>query len=493
MTATTGTLLRPRVSADLANRLMRSVQATEGAGMATGDVPGWIRERGDTNSARVDHVPFKDLDGWGFAEVTGDLTHHSGKFFTIAGLHVQRPGDEWQQPIILQNEIGTLGILAKEFDGVLHFLMQAKMEPGNPNLVQLSPTVQATKSNQSRVHGGSPVQYLGCFSEPLRQHVLADVLQSEHGAWFLQKRNRNMVIETRDEVPLANDNFAWFTMGQLGQLMRADNVVNMDARTVLASLPMMYPDQEALLSDGEVQSWFIGERARNEIRARRIPLAEVRGWVRDEDAIHRPDRRFFRVIPVAVSGGDREVPQWTQPLIEQLGSGVIGFAMRRFAGVPHFLVSARGEGGLLDNPELGPTVQCVPPNHVDLPSVRRPRFLDALMEAPTERVLYSAVHSEEGGRFYNSVSQHVIVETDEASTPTQPPPGYQWMTPGQLSWLAGQSRSVNVQARSLLAALHTHAAGLEVARDADRAHAADDAIGGLGWAPALTDYQHRRL
>ena len=61
-------------------------------------------------------------------------------------------GKNWDQPIIIQNEKGILGILK---DSVKNkYLLQAKVEPGNKNRLQLSPTVQATKSNYQRVHGG---------------------------------------------------------------------------------------------------------------------------------------------------------------------------------------------------------------------------------------------------------------------------------------------------------------------------------------------------
>ena len=41
-----------------------------------------------------------------------------------------------------------------------------QMEPGNINKVQLSPTVQATKSNYTRVHGGKAIKYLNFFKNP---------------------------------------------------------------------------------------------------------------------------------------------------------------------------------------------------------------------------------------------------------------------------------------------------------------------------------------
>ncbi|KAB2343589.1 NDP-hexose 2,3-dehydratase family protein [Actinomadura rudentiformis] len=450
--------LRPRSGAGVAERLARSTAATEGIGMATDDVPGWLAARTRARPARVRRIPFAELDGWSFADDTGDLRHHSGRFFSVEGLHVVRPDGDWQQPIIMQPEIGILGILAKEFDGTLHFLMQAKMEPGNPHLVQLSPTVQATRSNYTKAHGGAQVKYLEYFLH--RGQVLTDVLQSEHGEWFFQKRNRNMIVEVDGDVPV-DDDFRWLTLGQLGALLNQDNVVNMDARTVLASASMTHPEPRALLSDTELLSWFTGERTRLDVRARRIPLRQVSGWLRDAHSIHRADHRFFRVVAVAVEGAAREVSSWTQPLFEPVGPGVVGFAYRTFGGVPHVLVHALAEGGLLDTAELGPTVQYVPANHAHLPSVRRPPFLDLMLDAPPDRIRYAAVHSEEGGRFLNAESRYLIVETDESTTPAQPPPGYHWITPGQLNWLAGHSHYVNVQARTLLAALNTRAADLD--------------------------------
>ncbi len=456
---TTQALPRPQSRTGLADRLARSAAAAQGAGIASGDVPCWLAARRHACLARVRRISFAELDGWSFAAGTGDLRHRSGRFFSVEGLHVDQPDAQWQQPIIMQPEIGILGILAKEFDGVLHFLMQAKMEPGNPDLVQISPTVQATRSNYTKAHGGTGVKYLEHFTHSDRDQVIADVLQSEHGSWFYHKRNRNVIVETDEDVP-GGDDFRWFTLGQLGALLRQDNVVNMDARTVLASAPIPHQECGALSSDFDVLSWFTGERARHDVRARRVPLGQVAGWHRDATSIHRDDRRFFEVVAVAVEGADREVASWTQPLLEPVGPGIVAFAYRTFGGVPHVLVHARVEGGFLDTVELGPTVQCVPANYAQLPARQRPAFLDLMLDATQARIRYCAVHSEEGGRFLNAESCYLIVETDESSTPARAPAGYRWVTPAQLTWLAGHSGYVNVQARSLLAVLGTRAADM---------------------------------
>ncbi|MEV5126719.1 NDP-hexose 2,3-dehydratase family protein [Streptomyces decoyicus] len=453
-----------RTAADLAERCARSAAVTgAGSWLRTAEVPGWMAERHASHRFAVRRIPFAALTGWSFAPGTGNLRHDSGRFFTVEGLQVSvgtGPFPHWQQPIIKQPEVGILGILAKEFDGVLHFLMQAKMEPGNRNLLQLSPTVQATRSNYTKVHRGADVRYLDHFLRPAPGSVVADVLQSEHGSWFFRKSNRNMIVETRDEVPVAED-FCWLTLGQIGRLLRRDNVVNMDARSVLACVPTGgAPGDGAPYGDTDLLSWFTAERSRHTVDAERIPLDAVAGWRRGPHTIERPDGRYFRVVAVAVEAGSREVTGWSQPLIEPCGLGVTAFLTRRVQGVPQVLVHARVEGGFLDTVELGPTVQCVPGNHAALPPGDRPPFLDTVLTAGPGRIRYAAVHSEEGGRFLNAESRYLLVEAPD-DMPEELPPGYRWVTPGMLGALVRHGHYLNVQARSLLSLLTTGAAGLQ--------------------------------
>ncbi|MER7759873.1 NDP-hexose 2,3-dehydratase family protein [Streptomyces sp. NPDC097619] len=460
---TAPSLLRPRHDEAIATRLARSA-ATVGAGatLRTADFEDWLEGRRRAHHFEVRRIPFAELDGWSFHPGTGNLGHRSGRFFTVEGLSVHTDGGpypHWQQPIIRQPEVGILGILAKEFDGVLHFLMQAKMEPGNRNLLQLSPTVQATRSNYTKVHRGADVKYVEHFTTPGRGRVLADVLQSEHGAWFFRKANRNMLVETEEEVPLDED-FCWLTLGQIGELLTRDNVVNMDARTVLACAPVPTDGPEALLPDTDLRSWFTARRSEPEVRAERVPLAEVADWTRGARSIDHVKGRYFRVMAVAVEAGNREVRGWSQPLFEPTGTGTTAFVTRRIGGVPHLLAHAKLEGGFLDRIELAPTVQYTASNHTDRTGPDRPPFLDLVLSADPARVRYDTVHSEEGGRFLNAESRYLFVDADESQAPLEPPPGYAWVTPGQLRGLAGHSHYVNVQARTLLSLLNTGAVRL---------------------------------
>ena len=123
---------------------LKSALSKVGGYKTTSEVISWLSEQNEDVEVSVSPCPIKEIDGWDFDEEKGVIKHVSDKFFTIEGIKVNSnclEKEEWQQPVINQPEIGFLGIITKEFDGVLHFLLQAKIEPGNINILQLSPTV----------------------------------------------------------------------------------------------------------------------------------------------------------------------------------------------------------------------------------------------------------------------------------------------------------------------------------------------------------------
>ena len=204
------------------------------------DVDRWIKERLRRANLRSAIVPIEALDQWQVDPTTGNISHRSGRFFSIMGLAVRHRMMQvelaWDQPIIDQPEYGILGILARKFDGVLHFCLQAKEEPGNINSIQLSPTVQATYSNYTQAHGGALPPYLAFFLDPPKERIIFAKLQSEDGGRFLFKANRNMIVVTDEDDAVLPDNFIWLTLRQISDLMRRDNLVNACTRSILAAV-----------------------------------------------------------------------------------------------------------------------------------------------------------------------------------------------------------------------------------------------------------------
>lgn len=465
---------------------LRSALTKESGVASVNDVLGWLKEENKQVETSINRVPLRDLKEWDFDENTGNIRHRSGRFFSIEGIHVDTNWgkvNSWEQPIINQPEIGYLGILSKKINGILHFLMQAKIEPGNINVVQLSPTLQATRSNYSRVHKGKTPLYIEYFNGQKPADILIDQLQSEQGARFLKKRNRNIVVEVAETEEVAmHDNFVWLTLGQLKNLITYDNVVNMDARTVISAMSFgTYNKQildvlsaskknkeanainialldsllngESFLNDfDKIISWITRLKSKYELNVRPIPLRSVKDWNYDGFSYSHKDGKYFSVIGVSVKIANREVISWDQPMIMPAQEGLMAFIVKRINGVYHFLVQAKLEAGNFDILELAPTVQCLTGNYRSGFNEYNVPFINEVLTAPKERVWYSARQSEEGGRFYKEQNLNMIIEAKE-DFPLDVPENYCWMTLNQLFTFMKFNNYLNIAARSLLSAV----------------------------------------
>jgi oxidase EvaA len=446
----------------------------------------WMKEMNQKTHVSVRKIPFSEMRNWHFSKSSGNLVHDSGKFFSIEGIRIKTNWgkvSEWEQPIINQPEVGFLGIITKEFDGILYFLMQAKIEPGNLNVVQLSPTLQATKSNYLQVHQGKRPLYLEYFNGEKPVRILLDQLQSEQGARFLKKRNRNIIIELpeKEEIEIF-DNFCWLTLGQIKQFLQHDNLVNMDTRTVISGIPFgeyppdvldfyetlkftgdsLKPESGMLLSmlerdrhlhnTDEIISWITQKKSFYDLDIEKIPLHDVKDWSISADEIFHHDKKYFSVIGMNVEIGNREVVSWDQPLIKSAQEGIIAFIVKKIDGIYHFLVQAKLEAGNFDIVELAPTVQCLTGNYRKGLNEYDVMYLDQVLNAKPGQIWYSAWQSEEGGRFYKEQNKNMIIEVGD-DFPVEVADNYIWMTLHQMKVFIKFNNYMNIAARSLIAAV----------------------------------------
>jgi oxidase EvaA len=445
----------------------------DGAKKSFDDIINMIERRNREVAVDVKIVPFSGLNGWRVEE-DGSLRHSTGKFFSVEGIEVYTDyGDtpHWTQPIINQPEVGYLGLLAKEFNGVLHFLMQMKIEPGNINRVQVSPTLQATKSNFRQVHQGRKPRYLDYFENAAPREIIVDQLQSEHGSRFFRKRNRNIIILIDSDVEVHED-FCWMTAGQIKKLLRLNDKVNSPARSVFSlldigrfnsdfddnrmfsgfgkSLLLSSKTNHSLHTFDYLLSWLSGLKARYDLNIRPYSLNKMTEWEISDNEIFHKKNKFFKVLGISVSISSREVTSWHQPVIAPVQNYLCVFIIKEIHGIPHFLVQAKLECGNYDVMELSPTVQCLIGSDGNTNSYVP--FFDYVRGAKAGNIQYDAVQSEEGGRFYHDQNRYMLI-TAEENFPLEVPDNFVWMTLKQIYSFLRFNNFVNAQARSLLAAL----------------------------------------
>jgi len=461
------------------------------------EVDRWIEDRRSSRPLDTTIIPLDRAEGWQIDAQTGNICHVSGKFFSITGIkarHRTNAGElEWDQPIIDQPEIGILGILAMKIGGVLHFCLQAKAEPGTIHAVQLSPTVQATYSNYTGVHGGSLPPFVSYFLDPPKERIVFAKLQTEDGGRFLFKSNRNMIVQVDEgEIEALPESFIWLTLRQISRLIRMDNVMNACCRSVLAGLfsgripnaddwpadtktgAEQQRDRDAgdrstsrsrekidpcVFEDGSWQSyaglvqWIDDMKSGNHMFQQRVPLKLLRDWHFDGNG-HLVYRlyRYFTIVGLQVTSSGREVASWCQPILDNISTGIIGLLVRRGRRGPEFLMQAKAEVGNRGTIQLAPTVQFTQENYLDNEKLSKP-FLFKEFLKPDRFTLYAETRqSEEGARFYREEHVHRILMLPEHHD-LESPQDFRWLTTDELRFLLQMGEQVNSCARSILACL----------------------------------------
>lgn len=433
----------------------------------------WVEEKNNSLKVSIEKNKLSDSDKWFYDKEQGKIRNQTNTFFQICGLQQYQDGSLiLEQPVLIQDEIGYLGIICKEIDGVLQFLMQAKIEPGNVNKIQISPTIQATKSNFTQKHGGRKPAYLDYFLNAKPENIIVDQIQSEQSSRFLGKRNRNIIITVDEEVEVFPSH-KWMTLGTIKQLMKIDNLVNMDTRTVLSCIPYCgakLTDLEKceiyeMFSDKALFRSMYNENDNDLVRIYRyindykmlhsrenkiVPLTELNGWDFTDSEIVCKHRYPFKVIFCDIEIEGREVTHWSQPLFEAVGMATFGLICANFEGVKKFLVHAKPEAGCFDCIELAPTVQLEA-------AVSESEYSDMdklffkLLNGGAE-IKNNVILSEEGGRFYHEQNKNIVVQT-EPDKIGELPEGYFWLDYKTLNEMVQFNNVLNIQLRNLLSLL----------------------------------------
>lgn len=454
--------------------ILRSWACREGTVTSNDEILEWIKSRNETLKVNITKVPFSYDGFWYYDETDGMVRNRKNSFFQLSGYEEIEDGKTVnEQPVIIQDEIGYLGIICRKINGVWNFLMQAKIEPGNINVIQVSPTIQATKSNFTRAHGGKSPLYLEYFERSGQYPLILDQVQSEQSSRFYKKRNRNIMIYVDEEIPV-EPSHRWMTLGQIKELMKYDNLVNMDSRTVLSGIPLRredlseeeYREVQELFNDKALcRSMFEGtdltmehilfncvnnHKMLDNRKSRLKPLKELKDWDMTETEIVCRYPYDYKVVYCSIEIEGREVRFWDQPLVEANGIMVLGLFTSVMDGVRKFLVKVRHEPGCFDTAELSPSVQLEPSNpRTKLDSAEK-LFLEKLERK--DGVMKDVILSEEGGRFYHEQNRNVILEVRGEELPDLPK-DYYWVDYRTLNTMIRFNNVMNIQLRNLLSIL----------------------------------------
>lgn len=221
----------------------------------TGDINDlkiWFEKKQKKLTLKLEDIPLKDCLEWKFDE-KGYFSHSSGEFFFLQGLKISSAssrevgGKGWYQPMITQVGFngGILGLIRKKIKGVPHYLIEAKAEPGNPDGVQISPTLQATFSNLKMAHEGRKPNYSDFFEKFAKSDFSVSKNEkihfcqwmSEDGGRLHLKRNLGVLLELDENFEIdIKENFRFISLFQIKELIKENSWINPHIRSIISSL-----------------------------------------------------------------------------------------------------------------------------------------------------------------------------------------------------------------------------------------------------------------
>ena len=440
------------------------------------DVLAWLFDYRRAIDCTVERIPFASSSHWALDSNRSALRHSSGRFFAIQGYRgVTADRPPFYQPLINQPETGTQGFIIRRGESGIELLAQARTEPGNVGIVQIGPTIQATFSNYTAVHNGKPQPFLEHFHHPERfgSRVVLDTVQPELGSRFLDKWNRNIVIETSGMSDFSDPMFKWVSLKTMTRLMKIDHIVNNDARLVVGLLALACGDElfdrsptqlgdlishsfateesRTFPSVDDARAWVEHAKTHMRIEPQEVSLNELPGWNISDDEIRHEDDLYFSVIQVAVHAADREVTDWDQPLIAADHTADQVLVCKEEDGILNLLFRAEAQIGNANGAQLQPTF-CFDNEDDD---ATPPTIADLLNDSRVvDRFTFEA--SDEGGRFYQCLSNYDI-RWLQPDVHVDLPENYCWLTLGQIRTLLNQTDFVSDESRSILSLFLTSA------------------------------------
>ncbi len=415
--------------------------------MISQKIKNWLKKQKKKHKLKVKVIKLKDIVKWKIDN--SKIYHKTKKFFKIVGIKVLTNFNKknWDQPMIVQNEVGILGIIKNTKTN--KYLLQSKVEPGNINKLQLAPTVQATKSNYSRVHGGKKVPYINYF---LKSKKAIPSLQSEQGFRYLNKFNSNILLKTSKFIEIKPE-FYWFNKNEIKELIKIRNIINMDTLSVFSSFMTKVKKDYPINSIRKIYDWVKINNKKFFMKTKIVDLIKLKDWTYNSTKIEHKKKKHFSIIGINASTNKREIKNWSQPIIKGKEMAFAGFIKAKFNNIEHYLCRYILKPGLKSG-----VVSCTV-NTSDINNYSKNHTLNSnekyfikkyfFSQYSKKNIIYDNTLSDEGGRFYQCQIRYMISKLlypDSVKIPNN----YIWISHNQIVDMI-RDQKLDIEARLLFA------------------------------------------
>jgi oxidase EvaA len=348
-------------------------------------------------------ISVKKIKNWNW--VNNGLFHYSNNFFSIRPIIFKsniKEINNLQMPLIIQKEHGILGIIKKKINKIDKYLLQAKIEPGNINKIQLSPTVQATKSNYEKVHGGKNTRYLNFFLKN-KFKIISKFKLSEQGSRFFKKKNYNYLLDSLNYRIIKKKNYIWISKNDLIKASKKDNFLNMDTMSIIScSINNVYEKKTKYNFKYIINRYNLFKK-NFYIEKKITKFNTLKGWEFNKGKFFDKKQEHFSIIGINVKTNSREISNWSQPMVKDHYNTLNGILIAKICNFNHYLLKIIFEPGFT-SPKFSSTLFI---RNFDKKNIKKDiQYYNLFFN--NKDIMLNINTSDEGGRFYKNKIQNVI-------------------------------------------------------------------------------------
>jgi len=401
------------------------------------DLAGFLQETVTRSDFKLRKIKLAEQSNWSIKN--GVLSHFSTGFFHVAGIRSRISREEHLMLFQPQSALTGLSIYRDGRD--VYVLLQARVEPGLVNVGQYGPTIQSTAANYTRMHGGKETTYAELFRSfsPLA-NPLGNNKQFDLGKRYFQKNKVLSYVELDKQVE-TKENMIWAPLTVVAEVQQYDNFLNPDLRSLLACFDwdLYINDDDSSQGDGAAagdDAFALPANRLGNNEWELVPVNQLSGWEFQEYGVADVSDSGIWVDMFHVSCKNREVQEWSQPLLSCANEGLAVMLVRVVNGRYEFLVSIESEFGISGQQTVLPTYVIYPGD-----SHRNMRQMCA-----SGTLMAEMKQSEEGGRFYlnESVYQMILVTPDFEIESHQ-----RWVSAERLKSILKTSCQASIQLRCM--------------------------------------------
>lgn len=386
---------------------------------------------------KLQKIKFSEQNQWSINN--GVLSHFSNGFFHVTGI-INRITNE-EHLVLFQPQSALTGLILFKDGQQVYILLQARIEPGSSNVGQYGPTIQATPANYLQLHGGKKTDYVELFTSfnPIA-NTLGNNIQLDLGKRYFQKNKVHSYLELNELIE-TTENMIWVPLQVVAEVLISDNFLNADLRSLISVFDWdlfvnadISPKYQRQTTDDNFSVFYENLLGKNEWKL--ITLDQLEGWEIQDNGIVDVSNSGIWVDMYKVSCINREVSEWSQPLLCCLNRGLVVLLMRKIHKHYEFLVSIQSEFGISGEITVLPSYVVYPGEGHENNSKL---FEDGILIA-------EMTQSEEGGRFYKNENIYkVILITNDIDTE----PHQKWVTVNTLKSILKSSCRASFQLRCI--------------------------------------------